>query len=265
MHFRWFLLLALLISLGCPVELQTVDLDAGPKPLKERETPTVLVFTKTTGYRHHSIATGIRTIKQLGHDGAFQVVASEDSSMFRRNRLRDFQAVIFLNTTGDILNTNQQRAFENWYRGGGGFLGIHSAADTEYQWSFYGKLIGGAYFKSHPAVQKAMIHIQDAQFPATRFLPQQWERTDEWYTFRRAPNTTSGITVAAEVRLHQNDGPKTKEMHPTIWYHTNDGGRMIYTGGGHTKESYAEPFFRAHLKASIQWVAGIDNVHTGQP
>ena len=171
----------------------------------------VLVFSKTAGFRHDSIPQGITAIQQLGAANNFTVTATEDANQFTTANLAQFQAVVFLNTTGDVLNGTQQTAFESYIDGGGGYVGVHSAADTEYDWPFYGKLVG-AYFDSHPAIQQATVRIEDRAHAATAHLGQTWTRTDEWYNYRTNPrnsakvlpnldeSTYSGGTMAATTR-----------------------------------------------------------------
>ena len=143
------------------------------------QTFKVLVFSKTEGFRHSSIPNGISAIEQLGQQHDFTVDATEDASAFTFENLQQYEAIIFLSTTGDVLNRNQQDTFERYIRNGGGFVGIHAASDTEYNWSWYGELVG-AYFESHPAIQTATIEVTDRIHPSTMHLPEYWERTDEW-------------------------------------------------------------------------------------
>tara|TARA_B100001094_G_scaffold313710_1_gene351763 strand:+ start:74 stop:553 length:480 start_codon:yes stop_codon:yes gene_type:complete len=118
----------------------------------------VLVFSRTMGFRHGSIETGIESIKVLGSDYGFNVEVTEDPNVFYDEKLKHFQAVVFLNTTGDILNADQEKSFERFIQNGGGFVGIHSAADTEYDWAWYGRLVG-AYFDSHPSIQPVILPV----------------------------------------------------------------------------------------------------------
>ena len=252
---RWPFLFAFFFLMGCPIDLEETIIEAGPNTLGPNENPLVLIFTKTKGYRHRSIEIGVRSIKELGQQGGFTAVHSENSSVFHRAGLRKFQAVIFLNTTGDILNPSEQVAFEQWYRAGGGFFGVHAAADTEYNWSFYGDLLGGAYFKSHPPVQKATILVENRDFPATHMLPFHWPRVDEWYTFRRSPEKAPGTVVLARLTKNNAKDGTLNPAQPIAWYREVYGGRALYTGGGHTIDSYTDPLFRAHLKEGIRWVA----------
>jgi cytochrome c len=163
--------------------------------------------------------------------------------------------VIFLSTTGNVLNTGQQNAFENYIQDGGGFVGIHAAADTEYDWGFYGNLVG-AYFKSHPAIQQATVKVADRTHPATRHLPERWVRTDEWYDYRTNPRGDVHVLATLDETTYTGENMNTNADHPIAWCQPFEGGRSFYTGGGHTQESYGEPAFQQHLLGGIRWAAG---------
>ena len=220
---------------------------AGPDRLR------VLVFSHTEGFRHDSIAAGTAAIERLGKRHGFAVRATEDAAALRAKPLRRYAAVVFLNTTGDALDASAQRALRRFVARGGGFVGIHSAADTEYGWPFYGRLVG-ARFQSHPAVQTATVRVVDDRHPSTRSLPAKWIRTDEWYDF--AANPRGSVHVLATVDESTYDGATMGADHPIAWCQRIAGGRSWYTGGGHTIESYAEPLFRRHLLGGIRWAAG---------
>jgi len=207
----------------------------------------VLVFSKTTGFRHASIPTGIETLAALGTNNNFETTATEDANEFTEANLANYDLVVFLNTTGDVLNATQQTAFENYIRGGGAYMGIHSATDTEYDWPWYGQL-AGAFFDNHPAIQEASIDVLDAAHPATAHLTSPWVRTDEWYNFR---NISPDITVLLNLDESSYNGGENGSNHPIAWYQEFDGGRSFYTAGGHTMEAYAEPDFQQHLLGGI--------------
>ncbi|MER5457673.1 lectin [Micromonospora sp. NPDC002389] len=213
----------------------------------------VLVFSKTAGFRHDSIAVGTQAIRDLGAANSFTVTATEDAAAFTTGNLAQYEAVVFLNTTGDVLNATQQTAFESYINAGGGFVGVHAAADTEYGWSFYGNLVG-AYFRSHPAIQQATVRVEDRGHAATAHLPQNWVRTDEWYDFQT--NARSGARVLANLNESTYSGGVMGADHPIAWCKTVNSGRSFYTGGGHTQATYAEPAFRAHLLGGIRYAAG---------
>jgi cytochrome c len=221
---------------------------------KKESAFAALVFSKTTGFRHDSIAAGIAAIKALGAEHGFEVDATEDAASFAPAALSRYKVVVFLNTTGDVLDGAQKTAFQQYIRSGGGFVGIHSATDTEYGWPWYGRLVG-AYFKSHPKIQKAAVRIEDPDHPSTRELPRIWERTDEWYNFRTNPR--GEVRVLAVLDETTYTGGAMKADHPIAWCHNFDGGRSWYTALGHTVESYAEPLFRVHLLGGIRSAAGV--------
>src|SRR5690606_7095846 len=144
----------------------------------KKETRRVLVFSKTAGYRHESIAAGIAAIKKMGDEKGFLVDTTEDAHQFNEENLRNYHAIIFLNTTGDVLNKQQQNDFERFIQAGGGYVGIHAATDTEYNWPWYNGLVG-AYFLSHPNnpnVRTAEFYVTDHNHPATDSLPERFTR-----------------------------------------------------------------------------------------
>ena len=219
-----------------------------PEPPVE---PRVLVFSKTAGYRHASIPDGVAALRALGAERGFAVEASEDSLAFAPERLARYAAVVFLNTTGDVLGPGGEAAFQRYVEGGGGFVGVHAAADTEYEWPWYGRLVG-ATFESHPAVQEAALTVADPDHPATRALPARWVRTDEWYDFQEAPR---GVRVLLRLDASSYEGGAMGADHPVAWAHVVGEGRAAYTGLGHTAESYAEPLFLDHLGGAVCWAA----------
>ncbi|MGP3999742.1 ThuA domain-containing protein [Streptomyces sp. 8N706] len=213
----------------------------------------ILVFSKTAGFRHDSIPDGIAAVKDLGTAGGFAVDATEDATAFTADNLARYDAVVFLSTTGDVLDSAQQSAFEGYIERGGGYAGVHAAADTEYDWPFYGGL-AGAYFQSHPHIQPATVDVEDRAHPATAHLGARWERTDEWYNYRTNPRERAHILATLDESSYT--GGSMGGDHPISWCQNYRGGRAFYTGGGHTRESYAEPAFRSHLLGGIRYAAG---------
>ncbi|MFC7303390.1 ThuA domain-containing protein [Streptomyces monticola] len=226
------------------------------KPGKDGE--SVLVFSKTAGFRHDSIPEGIATVKELGAANGFTVDATEDANAFTPGNLAKYDAVVWLSTTGDVLNPEQQTAFEEYIKAGGGYVGVHAAADTEYDWAFYGGL-AGAYFQSHPAIQPAKINVEDHAHDATAHLgpTATWDRTDEWYNYRSNPRDRARVLASLDESSYT--GGSMSGDHPIAWCQEYEGGRSFYTGGGHTKESYAEPAFKRHLLGGIRYAAGAAN------
>ncbi|MEW9508790.1 ThuA domain-containing protein [Streptomyces bacillaris] len=213
----------------------------------------VLVFSKTAGFRHDSIPAGIAALKEIGKDTNITVDSTESAAQFTTSNLARYDAVAFLSTTGDVLNADQQKAFENYVATGGGYVGIHAAADTEYDWEFYGGLVG-AYFDSHPQIQSATVRVEDHDHPATAHLDEEWERTDEWYNYRTNPRGQAKVLATLDETTYT--GGNMKGDHPISWCQTYQGGRSFYTGLGHTKESYAEPAFRQHLSGGLRYATG---------
>lgn len=214
---------------------------------------SALVFSKTAGYRHASIPDGIAAIRALGQEHGFTVEATEDNTAFRTDHLARFDVVIFLNTTGDVLGSTGQAALKDFIQDGGGYVGVHAASDTEYDWPWYGKLVG-AYFDSHPTIQEATLRVEDTTHVSTRMLPEAWTRRDEWYNFRSNPR--ENVRVLARLDESTYEGGAMGDDHPWTWCHPYEGGRAWYTAGGHTKAAYQEPLFRQHLLGGILWATG---------
>jgi PKD repeat protein len=232
-----------------------------------------LVFSKTAAFRHDSIPQGIAAIKNLGTQGNFQVDATEDGSVFRDDILSHYKTVIFLSTTGDVLTDDQQAAFERFIRAGNGYVGIHSAADTEYTWPWYGQLVG-AYFRDHPnGTPQANVLVEDTTDPSDAGLPAIWQRTDEWYNFQPyvnpvvnggttatpynpRDNTALHILLKMDTSSYTGAAPSGSD-HPISWCHRFDGGRSWYTGMGHTQASFSEAGVLSHILAGIKITAGV--------
>jgi len=220
----------------------------------------VLVFSATAGFRHPSITNGIAAIQALASSNNFTADTTEDSNQFTDAILAQYKAVIFLNTSGDVLNTSQQGALQRYIEAGNGWVGIHAAADTLHNWAWYGGLVG-TYFVDHPAIQQATVKVADRVDPSTSMLPKRWVRTDEWYNFLSNPRST--VHVLATVDETTYTGGTSGFDHPIAWSHNYDGGRAWYTGGGHTPESYSEPLFQAHILGGIQFAAGVKAADPG--
>ncbi|TSD66779.1 ThuA domain-containing protein [Inquilinus sp. KBS0705] len=215
--------------------------------------PKILVFSKTAKFHHQSIPAGITAIIKLGQENNFDVDTTTNADNFTTDNLKQYAAVVFLNTTGDVLNNTQQTAFEKYIKANGGFAGVHAATDTEYDWPWYGKLVG-AYFKSHPSKnQFANLQVIDRSFIATKHLPAIWHRLDEWYNFKWL---SPDLKVLIRIDEHSYSGGQSDGLHPMSWYHDFDGGRSFYTALGHTDESYTDPLFLQHLLGGIQYAIG---------
>lgn len=178
---------------------------------------------------------------------------TENAAAFTDANLARYAAVVFLLTTGNVLDAEQQAAFERYIQHGGGYVGVHSASDTGYNWPWYGQLVG-AYFQNHSRVVQATVRVVDPAHPSTSMLPAAWVRSDEWYNFRTNPRNSVHVLLTVDERTYR--GGEMGAFHPIAWYHSFDGGRAWYTAMGHTSESYHEPLFLAHLWGGILYAAG---------
>ncbi|MFQ3677805.1 MAG: ThuA domain-containing protein [Fimbriimonadaceae bacterium] len=214
---------------------------------------TVLVFTKTAGFRHDSIAAGVESFRRMASERGMRVEFTEDAGAFRADVLRRFRVVVFLNTSGDVLGPAQQSAFETWFRAGRGFVGIHAASDTEYEWPWYGRMLG-AYFQSHPpGVHRATVTVERREHPIVSHLPRRFVHTDEWYDFRDNPRAR--VTVLATVNNRDYPGSTMGTDHPIVWCQEFEGSRSFYSAFGHTDETFRDPrIFEMHWRA-LNWVA----------
>ena len=223
---------------------------------QETQEPRVLVFSKTAAYRHASIEPGIAALTGRAAQEGVGLDATEDAGAFTGENLSRYTAVVFLSTTGDVLGLVQQEALEAFIRAGGGFVGIHSASDTEYDWPWYGELVG-AYFDGHPpGIHDATLHVADADHPATASLPDPWMRADEWYDLR---DLQPGISVLLDIDETTYKSPAENpapDPRPIAWYREFDGGRTYYTALGHTSESWSDAPFVEHVWGGLTWVLG---------
>ncbi len=216
----------------------------------------VLVFSKTTGFRHGSIADGIALLQTQAAANGFVLETTENAADFTPSNLDRFRAVVWLSTTGDVLDATQQTNFQTWLENGGGYLGVHAAADCEYAWPWYGAQVlgNGAWFQAHPAIQAATVIREDATDISTAHLPATFSMTDEWYNFRANPRPQSTVLL----RLDESSyNPGTGAMgadHPISWKRNIGGGRSFYTALGHRSETFADPRFQQHLLGGLFWV-----------
>lgn len=216
----------------------------------------ILVFSKTAGFRHTSIEAGKNFFQSLAKTEGFIADTTENAQKFTEQNLKQYKVVVFLSTTGNVLDDTQQLAFERFIQAGGGFVGIHAASDTEYDWPWYGRLVGG-YFNGHPGknvsnVQKGTMYVLDKKHPSTDFLPDVFEKTDEFYSFK-----TLNPQLKHLVRVDENSYKEGTmgDFHPMAWYHEMEGGRSFYTNFGHTDETFSEPLMVKHIAGGLAWAA----------
>jgi uncharacterized protein len=221
----------------------------------------VLLFTKMNGWHHESVNEGVDAMRALAVRHHFSIDWQEDASVFNDEKLKNYQAVIFLLTTGDILNDEQQAAMERFIRSGKGFVGIHSASDTEYDWDWYTKMVGRT-FHIHPAIQTAELTVIDRKFPGVERMPERFLWTDEWYEF--GAERTKGLHYILSVDEQTFDpvtdwgtkkGTGMGKFHPIAWYHDYDGGRAFYTALGHLPATYNDALFLEHIYGGLYWAA----------
>ncbi len=211
---------------------------------------SVLVITETKGWVHDSIESGLKLIQNIGNKNNFNVYHSDNSSVITYKNLKEIKTIIFLNTTEEILTDVEQKVMESFIKSGKGFVGVHSAADTEYNWQWYGKLVG-AYYRNHPEVMNGKILTINHKI--TNHLDSEWEIEDEWYNF-------DYVNYDINILLHLDEdsyiGGEHPDYHPITWYHEYDGGRSFYTGLGHRGETYHDERFIKLLLGGILYAAG---------
>jgi cytochrome c len=224
----------------------------------------VLVFSKTLMFRHASITNGIAAIKTLGAENGFQVDATEDSSVFTKANLAKYKTVVFLSTSGDILNDEQQEAFRDFIENGGGLAGVHAACAgdvaTEGTWPWYGDALCGK-FTNHSAIVQATVEVEDLENPSTALLPRRWVRRDEWYNFIESPRPKVHVLASLDEATYK--GGNMGKDHPIAWCKQMGKGRIWYTALGHTEASFTEPLFLKHLLGGIQVAAGVKPAEFG--
>jgi type 1 glutamine amidotransferase len=237
--------LSLLLLLGIVTFVSSFSL-----PKKQKK---ILVFSKTAGYRHtSSIASGKKVILALREKNKFEADTTESADVFTLENLKKYAAVVFLCTTGNVLNDEQQKAFENFMKNGGGYVGIHSSADTEHDWPWFGEL-NGAYFKNHPRPQEAIFNVVDDNHIATAHLPKTWKRWDELYNFKWIG---TDLKILITIDESSYTGGANGEHHPMAWYHEFDSGRGFYTALGHDNRSWDDPLYQQHILGAIKYAMG---------
>lgn len=215
----------------------------------------MLSFSHTAEYRHQAIPAAIAALAGIADQRGWTFESSEDASRFDDAGLSAFDVVVFLMTTGDVLSAEEEAAFERFIRSGKGYVGVHSAADTEYDWPWYGQLVG-AYFLGHGDIQTASVLVDAPGHPALADVPDPWSRRDEWYGFQTNPRAAVEVLLRVDESSFTPGPGMMGDDHPIAWCHEFDGGRSFYTALGHTADSYEEPAFLEHLAWGIEWAAG---------
>lgn len=221
----------------------------------------VMLFTKTNGWHHNAINDGVTAFDQMSKKYHFDYEWHEDPARFNDDNLKQFDVIVFLLTTGNILNEEQQKSMERFVQSGKGFVGIHSASDTEYDWLWYKKLVG-RNFKIHPVIQTAKLQVLKPDFPGLELVPNSFFWTDEWYEFGKENTKDLTYILAVDEKSYSPiadwntvKGSGMGDFHPIAWYHNYDGGRSFYTGLGHIGASYQDTFMQNHLFGGLYWAA----------
>lgn len=227
----------------------------------------VLLFHKTNGFEHESIETGVREIVTQGEGRGWNVVNTVNGAFFNEDYLQKFKVVVFLSTTGDVLTPEQEAAFEEFIKQGGGYVGIHAAADTEYEWKFYGNLLG-TYFRDHslfPHTPEGTLVTEKKNHPTTQHLPDKWQKADEWYNFKENIRNSSDFEVLISLDESTLDVGETGGMngdHPISWVSSKYKGRMFYTAMGHEAETFTQDNSMKHILAGIEWAGKFNETAT---
>ncbi|WP_330460528.1 ThuA domain-containing protein [Streptomyces sp. NBC_00820] len=209
-------------------------------------TPRLLLYTRTTAYRHDSIPAAVAAVRAMD---TFAVDHTEDPADLELP-LEHYAVLVFLSTSGEVLTPAGRERLAAYVESGGGFAGVHAAACTEYDWPYYGELLG-ARFDRHPALQPGRAVVEDPTHPATRPLPAVWDFTDEWYDFRSSPRDRARVLLRADETSYE--GGRMGPDHPLAWCREQGSGRVFYTALGHADEAYRDPSFLAHLSGGVSW------------
>jgi type 1 glutamine amidotransferase len=224
----------------------------------------VLVFSKTSGYRHTSIPAGIAAIQAIAdHSRLFTVQMSEDAEeAITPSSLAKYAAVVLLQCTGTFLNATQIGALKGFVRAGGGVVGIHGAAAGMLEDPWYASLIG-AHFNSHPSPEYGRVIVEDAIHPITHAARIPDPHMDEWYNFRTHPRDNKNLHILLKGDTKSFKGSKHGEDHPLSWCQDFEGGRSWYTALGHFDEAYQNPWFVDQMERAILWVTGLERLVKG--
>jgi type 1 glutamine amidotransferase len=238
-------ILALLLVLGaCRKKPERPN----PLPLTKNK---VLLYTETAGYRHESISAGTEMFKENAEKWNLEIQEAATSDAFTVDNLKQYRIIVFMSTTGDLFTPQEEAALQAYVKGGGAILGIHAASDAEYDWPWYGQMLGG-WFIDHPAIQEAKCMVKMPAHESVKDISSPWIRTDEWYNFK---NLQQNNQIVLTVDESSYTGGTHGAVHPISWYRTFDGGRIFYTAMGHTPETYKEELFIRHIGGAISWLA----------
>jgi type 1 glutamine amidotransferase len=233
-----------------------VTMTASAAAVSTRDTPRILIFSHTTGYRHASIEPAVAALRAMADRNGMVAVASEDPAVFSSEGLEEVDAIVLVSNSSrkddsatDYFTEPQRAAFQAFVHRGGGVVAIHAAADSHYSWPWYGRMIGARFERHPPGTPSGTIRVVDPRHAATARIPATVTRVDEWYYFEDFNPETQLLVTLDPASIDQQD----VNPNPVSWAHEFEGGRIFYTAMGHTPESYAEENFLRHLEGGLHW------------
>jgi uncharacterized protein len=243
---------AILLTFACSSGGSTTEpSQIAQPPAPGRSAARVLMLTATAAFRHDSIPTARQVMTSLAASGTFSVNATEDLSLVNADMLRNYDVVMFALTSGELpFSTAQKAALIDFVSGGHGFIGVHSATDTLYEWPDYGRLVG-AYFEEHPWTQQGSVVVENGSHPASGGVADRFSLTEEFYTFQENPRGR------VDVLLHLDPASVgAAGDYPLAWAHSFGAGRAYYNALGHFPETWRDVRFQRMLVSAIAWTSG---------
>ncbi len=230
-----------------------------------RGRPRILVFEKINGFKDvPSVNAAHAALLAMAERKGWAIAFTDKGGVFNARSLRQFDAVVWNNISGDVLTLSQRKAFQAWLAKGGGFVGMHgSAGDPVYFWDWYADGLIGARFAGHPMnpqFQEARV-VVDKSHPLAASLPSEWRMTDEWYSFRTNPRAAGAkVLLTLDESTYSREGRFGENLtmgadHPIAWTNCLGKGRMFYSAIGHMPETYSHPLHVTLLENAIQWTA----------
>ena len=231
--------------------------------------PSVLVFSKTNGFRHEEgIEGGARMFKEIARDRSWGLFHTENGAVFNARDLKRFDVVVFLNASGDMLNAEQEEIFQSWMEQGGGWLGIHAAGDSSHlEWQWYRDNLIGADFTAHimgPQFQFADVIVEDQNHPVMASMPDTFQHEEEWYSWAESPRK-EGFTILATIdensytpvaKMFGSETDLRMGDHPVVWANCVKQGRSVYVTMGHRGDAFEQPQVRKIIDNSLRWLVG---------